>query len=73
MYGRQSRLKKKNTKPSLEKDLISTLSFLYSFSRDGFVDEKMWASSFLNGKRVLYIAREANATGKDLLMMEGFI
>ena len=38
-----------------------------SFSRDGFVDEKMWVSSFLNEKRVLYIAREANATGQRLV------
>lgn len=27
----------------------------------------MWSSSFLNGKRVLYIAREANATGQRLV------
>lgn len=27
----------------------------------------MWVSSFLNEKRVLYIAREANATGQRLV------
>ena len=35
-----------------------------SFSRDGIIDEKIWPSPILNGKRVLYIAREANATGQ---------
>ena len=29
--------------------------------------KKMWVSSFLNEKRVLYIAREANATGQRLV------
>jgi len=50
-----------------EKEYKNDKVDIRSFSRDGFVDEKMWASSFLNGKRVLYIAREANATGQRLV------
>lgn len=50
-----------------EKEYKNDKVDIRSFSRDGFVDEKMWSSSFLNGKRVLYIAREANATGQRLV------
>ena len=35
-----------------------------SFSIDGIVDEKIWQSQIYTGKKVLYIAREANATGQ---------
>ncbi|MCI6165330.1 MAG: hypothetical protein MR675_09145 [Lachnospira sp.] len=47
-----------------EKEYKNTKVDIKSFSRDGFVDEKMWKSQILNEKRVLYIAREANATGQ---------
>ena len=50
-----------------EKEYKNDKVDIRSFSRDGFVDEKMWVSSFLNEKRVLYIAREANATGQRLV------
>ena len=50
-----------------EKEYKNDKVDIRSFSRDGFVDEKMWSSSFLNGKRVLYIARESNATGQRLV------
>ena len=38
-----------------EKEYKNDKVDIRSFSRDGFVDEKMWVSSFLNEKRVLYI------------------
>ena len=50
-----------------EKEYKNDKVDIRSFSRDGFVDEKMWVYSFLNEKRVLYIAREANATGQRLV------
>lgn len=52
------------TEQAKEKEYKNDKVDIKSFSRDGFVDVKIWTSPILDGKRVLYIAREANATGQ---------
>ena len=52
------------TEQAKEKEYKNDKVDIKSFSRDGFVDVKIWTSPILDGKRVLYIAREANAIGQ---------
>lgn len=61
------------TEQAKEKEYKNDKVDIKSFSRDGFVDVKIWTSPILDGKECYILQERPTQQDKDLLMMEDFI